>query len=131
MRKLRRAAASLLTITIISGCTLLYASLPSKIHFQGQITKLNGNPVAGTVNMTFKIYNALTGDAVLKTLANVGVLFNANGVFVVDLDLSGLDLDQSLWLGMTIGTDEEMSPRAPILPSATSSNSSSTLAVKL
>jgi hypothetical protein len=113
-------AVALLTIIIMPNITSLQASMASIINFQGQLTKSNGSPVTGTLPVTFNIYSCLAGGTALKTLPNVGVSFNANGVFIVQLDLSGLDLNQNLWLGIVAGPDAEMSPRAPILPSAAS-----------
>ena len=120
MKIVIKTALSLLAVIIISGNTLLCASLPTAINFQGQIVKSNGRPVTGTMNVTFKVYNSPVGGVVLKTFQNVSASFNSSGVFVVALDFSGLDLNQNLWLGITIGADTEMIPRPSILPSATS-----------
>jgi hypothetical protein len=44
----------------------------------------------------------------------------------VQLDLTGLNLNQDLWLGVVLGTDDEMSPRVQILPSPSSIFSATT-----
>ena len=118
---MKKAIKILLSVAIaFSGQSMAYAALSQKVNFQGQITTTGGSPVTGTQTMTFKIYDSLTGGSILKTISNNQVTFSATGVYTVQLDLSGLNLNQDLWLGVTLGTDDEMSPRVQILPSPSS-----------
>ena len=103
-----------------------FAALSQKVNFQGQITTTSGSPVTGTQAMVFTIYNTLTGGTALKTISNSQVTFSASGVYSVQLDLSGINLNQDLWLGVTLGTDAEMTPRVQILPTPSSIFSIST-----
>ncbi|MCB4792412.1 MAG: hypothetical protein LHV68_11100 [Elusimicrobia bacterium] len=109
-----------LSAVICINCSFVYAALSQKINFQGQLTNSNGSPVTGTVSMTFNIHDALTGGNTLKTITNSSVSFNENGLYNVELDLTGLNLNQDMWLGIKVGSDSEMTPRVPILPSASS-----------
>jgi hypothetical protein len=110
----------LFLISAVSLLSMADAAVSQKINFQGQLTNAAGKPVTGTVAMTFTIYNALTSGNTLKTITNSAVTFSETGLYNVELDLTGLNLNQDLWLGITVGSDNEMTPRAPILPSASS-----------
>lgn len=95
------------------------ASAPRLISFQGQLTDSVGARLTGTYSMTFKIYNVSTGGAALWTEAQSSVSV-VNGVFDVELGSVAaltLSFDAQYWLGITVGTDPEMTPRRKLLSS--------------
>ena len=97
-------------------------SLPTAIAYQGRLADANGNPLTGTYNMIFRLYDVPTGGAPLWEEQWTG----SNGVKVSDglfnVMLGSLNpIPQSvitghnrLWLGITVGTDDEMQPRVQL-----------------
>ena len=91
----------------------------STISYQGYLVDANGNPVnAAALAMVFKLYNVASGGVALwAETQNVAV---SNGLFSVELgattpfSTSMLANNNDLWLGITIGSDTEMSPREKI-----------------
>ncbi|MGB8983030.1 MAG: hypothetical protein WCC12_14235, partial [Anaerolineales bacterium] len=97
-----------------------YAQTTSTLMpYQGTLSDAGGNPVTGNIDMIFRFYNLSTGGAALWQESHSGA--NAvpveNGLFQVMLGSltpipQSLMTDSSnLWLGITVGTDDEMAPR--------------------
>ena len=99
------------------------ASVSFVLHYQGQLLNpATGAPKPnGDYSMIFKIYNAPTGGTALWTESkNVSV---TDGLFSTLLgDTTALDpavfTGQDLWLGVTVGSDPEATPRQRIAYSA-------------
>lgn len=92
-----------------------YADLPETINYQGRLAATGGALVNGTVAMSFSIYNVKTGGTALWTESYATVQVT-NGQFSVDLGsvvTMDLPFDEKYWLGVTVGTDPEMTPRKP------------------
>jgi hypothetical protein len=88
------------------------AAAPDTLGYQGRLTQ-SGAPVNGTVSVTFRLYNSASGGSVLWSEGQS--VTPANGLYSVVLGQSvafpaGL-FSQPLWLGVTVGTDPEMTPR--------------------
>lgn len=87
-----------------------------QINFQGKLVNPNGTNVTdGTYSIVFSIYNVSTGGTALWTeTQSVGV---SNGIFQVNLGsvtaLPGsIDFNtDSIYLGIKVGSDAEMTPR--------------------
>lgn len=87
-----------------------------QIPFQGKLLTPSTNlPVNGTVNLKFSFYNAPSGGTAIfsETQNSVPV---ANGVFSVQIGTitalpSSLFAGTSVYLGVTVNADAEMSPR--------------------
>lgn len=86
------------------------------ISYQGRLADSVGDPVNDTVGMTFRIYNVATGGSPLWTETYAGVQVS-DGLFHVLLG-STAPLPESLfadndtlYLGITVGIDSEMTPR--------------------
>jgi hypothetical protein len=113
-------------------------SSTTTISYQGRLADSGGTPVNDTVGMTFRIYNAATGGSPLWTETYPAVQIS-DGLFHVLLG-STTPLPQSLfsdndtlYLGITVGADDEMTPReqlasAPWAINALSSQSSASSA---
>ena len=91
----------------------LFADVPALIDYQGRLTDDAGDPVNGNVSIEFKIYESSTAvDALWTETQTVSV---NEGLFQVSLGaVETLDLtfeDASHWLGIKVGTDDEMTPR--------------------
>ena len=91
-------------------------SVPRYLGYSGTLNSAAGSPVTGSYNIVFKIYNASSGGTALWTETHSGVDVSS-GFFSVTLgDTTVLDLDFSerYWLGITVATDSEMTPRTPL-----------------
>jgi hypothetical protein len=92
------------------------AAVGAVIPIQGRLTDASGSPLNGDYSITASIYDTSTGGVALcsetdtKTVTNG--LFNMNLSGCSVLDISG---DQ-LYLGIKVGTDDEMIPRQAIYP---------------
>ncbi|MGD0004749.1 MAG: putative metal-binding motif-containing protein [Anaerolineaceae bacterium] len=104
--------------SVASNLNSSTSSVPAHISYQGLLTNLNGSGVTGDVDLTFKLYNTLSGGSALWTETQTGVHV-ANGLFQVYLGkntpLPGdLFNGQGLFLGVTVNNDGEMTPRTEL-----------------
>ncbi|MCA9363422.1 hypothetical protein KC851_03805, partial [Candidatus Kaiserbacteria bacterium] len=94
------------------------AQINQQINYQGKLTDDSGVAVAnGLYDMEFKLYSAPTGGSALwtETLTGGNQVQVTNGLFSVMLGavspLTTVDFAQTLYLGVNIESDGEMSPR--------------------
>ena len=106
-----------LGVVIVSA--VCYA-IPQTINYQGYLTDSGGDPLNGTVDMVFRLYDVDTGGSPLWTETQTGVQVT-DGLFSVNLGevdpiTNPLDLpfDTPYWLGVQVGLDAEMTPRQPV-----------------
>jgi hypothetical protein len=104
--------------TIIFDSKTVDAAINQQINYQGKLMNSVNQPVAdGTYTIVFKLYNAPTGGTALWTETRSGgnKVQVTRGLFSVLLGeitaLSGIDWNQTLYLGVTIESDSEMTPR--------------------
>lgn len=92
-----------------------YAAVPQQITYQGALTDTTGYAVPdGDYVMTFALYDVPTGGTALWSEAQTVAV--SNGIYNVILGQAGNELDPvyfngDCYLGVTVGTDSEMSPR--------------------
>ena len=115
MRKPRfpRIWLTVLALVFVSFVADSNAILPGYMNYQGRLTDVSGNPVAdGSYDVTFNLYQH---SASLWTETH-SVTTN-DGYFSVELGSNGSPLPvwifnlNQLWLGITVGTDSEITPR--------------------
>jgi hypothetical protein len=119
MIRFRRAA--LLLVLSFSAPLLLapvaQATPPSTMSYQGRLTDGAGNNVPdGPYAVTFKLYDAATGGALLWTETQAAVTVTG-GLFSVVLGSTtplAVPFDRQYWLGITVAADPEMTPRTPL-----------------
>ena len=88
----------------------LVAALPSEITVQGKLTNSSGYSATGTYNMSFKIYDSFAnGNTLYQTTFNVTT--DSNGVYDAILRNVNLNFSDQYYLGITVSTDNESSPR--------------------
>ncbi|MBU0494555.1 MAG: hypothetical protein KKA73_30915 [Chloroflexi bacterium] len=93
------------------------AAVGGRIPIQGRLTDASGNPLTGTYNIRFRLYDAAaSGSVVCEDTNSVAV---TNGLFNSEIvgtcgsaDING----QQLYLGIKVGTDDEMTDRQAIYP---------------
>ncbi len=109
------AAIFFLTVSIA-----LHAAAPTTINYQGFLTDSSGVAIDGSHSITFKLYTALTGGSELWT--STKTITVTKGIYSTVLGdsvaLTGLDFDVPYYLGLTIASDAEMSPRQALAASA-------------
>lgn len=89
-----------------------WAAIPTQINYQGYLTDSSGTPIQGTVALTFSLYAVQSGGTALwSETQSVEV---SKGIFNVQLGAVtplNLAFDVPYYLGMKVGSDEEMAPR--------------------
>ncbi|UCD15013.1 MAG: hypothetical protein JSV34_04630, partial [Candidatus Omnitrophota bacterium] len=94
-----------------------YAEVPHLINYQGFLTDSKGKPLEGMYEITFRIYDAETGQGEMSPWEEVHTGINIQGgIFSVILgSITPLDLpfDKPYFLEIQVG-DEVMSPRQRI-----------------
>jgi hypothetical protein len=93
------------------------AAVSGRIPIQGRLTDAGGNPLNGTYDIQFALYDAATiGTMVCEDTNSVTV---DNGLFYSEIwgTCGSDDIDgRQLYLGIKVGTDPEMTPRQGIYP---------------
>jgi hypothetical protein len=92
------------------------------IAYQGRLADANGSPLTGTYNMIFRLYDAASGGTPLweeQWTGSNGVrvsdgLFNVMLGSLTPIPQSVITGHDSLFLGITVGTDDEMTPRVQL-----------------
>ncbi|MBM4431853.1 MAG: hypothetical protein FJ026_16125 [Chloroflexi bacterium] len=92
------------------------------IAYQGRLADADGTPITNTVNMIFRLYDVATGGVPLweeQWTGSNGVqvsdgLFNVMLGSLTPIPQSVITGHDSLFLGITVGTDDEMTPRVQL-----------------
>jgi hypothetical protein len=92
------------------------------IAYQGRLADADGNPITNTVNMIFRLYDVATGGTPLweeQWTGSNGVrvsdgLFNVMLGSLTPIPQSVITGHDSPFLGITVGTDDEMQPRVQL-----------------
>ncbi len=93
---------------------------PQTINYQGMLKTAGGAPVNGSVQMQFSLYTSPTSTPALWTEVQSSVTVTAGqySVFLGRVTPINLPFDAQYYLGITIGTDAEMTPRQPLTSTA-------------
>lgn len=94
----------------------------STIAYQGRLADADGNPITKQVSMTFRLYGQREGGVPLweePWIGSSGVnvsdgLFNVMLGSLVPIPQNVITGNDTLWLGITVGTDDEMAPRVQL-----------------
>ncbi len=92
------------------------AAVENIIPIQGRLTDASGNPLDGTYNITFRLYDVSSGGTPLFPYTTDVVV--TDGLFTAYMGycaVSNID-GRPLYLGIEVEGDGEMMPRQPILP---------------
>jgi hypothetical protein len=89
------------------------------VPLQGRLTDASGNPLNGYYSVRARLYDASTGGTAF--CSDTDTVLVDNGLFNMYLDgsdgCSASDIDgKQLYLGITVGSDPEMTPRQGIYP---------------
>ena len=98
-----------------------FTQVPNQINYQGMLTDGDGNPVSATLSIQFKIFEnaAITGGEIPLWEETQSVLVT-DGIYSVLLGsvtpITAAVFDGSVrYLGVTVGTDPEMTPRRALV----------------
>lgn len=111
---------TLILMIVIAGIVVgarSAAAVPAGMPVQGTLTHTDGTAVEGEQQIVFRIYDAAVGGSVLYE--ETATLTLVQGRFDVYLGRStplpfATFTGSELWLGITVGTDAEMTPRFEI-----------------
>src|SRR5271154_4501677 len=108
--------SAVVIVASLAATAAAQTSVPAQITQQGRVVATNGTPL-GTLDVTFTLYTALTGGTVVWTETQI-ITFD-DGYFSAQLGSAtpfgaGVWTGATLYLGVTIGADPEMTPREVI-----------------
>ncbi len=93
-------------------------STPQLINYQGKLTDSDGDPLTGTYDMAFAIYNVASGGSALWSESQADVVVT-EGIFNVILGsvtpITGLPEGPDCYLGIAVETDPEIAPRTRLV----------------
>ena len=97
-----------------------FAAPPQTLNYQGYLTSTTGTPTNSTVQMTFRLYNAVSGGVALytETQPSVSVTNGSFNAIIGTVIPIPLPFDVPYWLTVAVNSDAEMSPRQPLASSA-------------
>ena len=118
-----RAAVSALLALLALAPVAASAQVPQTISYQGSLTDAEGNPVEGTVAMTFNLYgDPDTPSGLLWSETQIVTVTNGTFDVILGADVAnplGPSLFESpLFLGVAVGEDAEMTPLQPLAAAA-------------
>jgi hypothetical protein len=94
------------------------SSVAGRIPVQGRLTDASGNPLDGTFNIKFRLYDALTAGTLVCQDTNNFVSVN-DGLFYSEIwgNCTAVVVDgRQLYLEIEVESDGAMTPRQPIYP---------------
>ncbi|NLE30788.1 hypothetical protein GX618_00740, partial [Candidatus Dojkabacteria bacterium] len=110
---------------VITAPDILGISAPNVMSFQGRLTDRSDTPITAPTSVTFKIYNVPSGGTALWT-GTCSLTPDGDGIFdallgsecgsAIPDTVFGENVDT--YLGITVGSDTEMTPRQKIVSSA-------------
>jgi len=116
-KRYRKSNRNMIVIILVYSIIAILASMlvfaiPDSLTLQGKLTDLAGSAQQGTFNFSFKIYDSFTEGNVLWRDDDRNVTTDANGIYDVILhNLSALNFSAQYYLGITVRTDNESTPR--------------------
>src|SRR3989338_8819419 len=124
MRKFRLAFFVIIGILCLTA--IAYAAIPRVINYQGRLTDKYDNPLIGNFLVTFRFYDVETlGQPIWE---EGHILTVKNGMFNVlmgSVKPLEIDFNKTLWLGMEVASDGEMTPRIKLASSVYALNAKS------
>jgi len=107
-------------VTILLCATFVIGAIPDTLNIHGKLLNNGGSPQTGTFSMNFSIYDVASGGVNIYTQTQ-SVTTDENGIYTLILSgLTGVNFSQQTYLGVTVESDSEMTPRINLtsVPSA-------------
>jgi hypothetical protein len=94
----------------------------STIPYQGRLGDIGGNPLTGSYPMVFRLYDVASGGTPIweeswagsNSVAVNDGLFNVMLGSISPISQNVFISEDSLWLGISVGSDDEMNPRVQL-----------------
>ena len=102
---------------VLGMITLSVADIPRQINFQGQLTDPDGIPLNGSYTCVFNIYDQSSGGSLLLA-ETTNCLIVQDGLLNYYIGTNAtlnLSFGTTYWIGVKMGTDNEMTPRTKIV----------------
>lgn len=120
MKKVSLLSVILAAITLVLGLAVqVGAAVPQMLNYQGRLTDQGGTPLDTTVSINFTIYNDSIGGRPVwtETLAAVTVTGGSFNVLLGSISPipDNVFAEPERYLGITIGSDPEISPRTRLV----------------
>lgn len=114
-RSVRGALALALLLAVSQGA--LAAAVPATVGYQGRLYDQNGNPISGTMSVVFSLYAAASGGTAVwsetQSITFTDGYFTAQLGSVTAFGTTAFN-GTVRYLGVKVGTDSEMTPRATV-----------------
>ena len=121
--QIRTIVFNLIGATLLGLISSVAYAVPMMTNYQGTLQDTSGSPLNTSVSMTFSLYDTPEGGTPLWTETHPDVTVT-NGVFSVVLgsviNFTAADVEGERYLGVTVGTDEEMLPRQALVSTSSS-----------
>jgi hypothetical protein len=120
-----RAAMLAVCLAAILGAQSIAAQAApnEQIRFQGRLTTPAGTPINTATDVRFRLYTAPTGGTHVWEELRTNLVPSADGIITLQLgalnDFAGVNFGQPLYIGVTVESDPEMTPRYLLSSSAT------------
>lgn len=105
-----------LGLPVLALASQASAAVPSVLNHQGRLYDASNEPVNGPIDIEFAIYDA--PDALAPVWSEIHTITFEDGYYSVTLGNDDPLLDiltgDEMYLGITVGSDPEMTPRSPI-----------------
>jgi hypothetical protein len=105
---------SVTNVVTVFSAPLRTVSVPSQVGFEGYLADAFGSPLNGTHTLTFRLYDVAANGTALagwrsNVYANVPVTDGLYSVLLDGLPVAGMD--GARWLGVTVDSGTEITPR--------------------
>jgi YVTN family beta-propeller protein len=101
-------------IVLLLFAALAWGAIPQTINYQGYLKNTDGTPVSSAVNVVFSLYTSSSGGSALwsetRSVTPVNGIYSAQLGSVTPFP-ANLFANDTLWLGVKVGSDVEMTPR--------------------
>jgi hypothetical protein len=117
---IKKIMMSLILVALVAGVG--WSDVPAMINFQGKLTSSAGTPLTGSQNLSFQVFDVVSGGSSLWT-GGVSVTPDNNGIFNVILGkdtsnnqgtFSSLLFDKPYWVQITLNSNALLIPRQPL-----------------
>jgi hypothetical protein len=110
----------ILAALVVVVAQIAWTQIPRTISYQGILTDASGKAVPdANYTIAFKLYDVSTGGTALWTESqSLGVTGGMINALIGGSTLLNLPFDKPYWLGVTVGTGAELTPRLPLSSAA-------------
>ena len=112
MKRSLLLSALFLVLAVQAG----WGQIPQTVSYQGVLTDVDGVAVEGTVDLTFRLYDAETGGSPVwsETQKLVTVSDGIFNVILGSVTPLSIPFDKQYWLAVAVGADPELAPRVQL-----------------